>query len=329
MPCRLIVLALLLSASLSVSAQSSQTGTITGRVVNESGQPLPNARVTVQAIGSLERSQDAITDREGKFQISDLDPLSYRVFAGLSTYTTLTDLDAWSTSYRVGDSVKVVLTKGGVITGTVTTQTGEPVIGVRVFARRINTESSHVSGFLSPYPMERKTDDRGVYRIYGLATGTYVVWAGGSSGWSLEADAFDSDVPTYSPASTRDTAGEISVRAGQETTNVDITYRGEPGRIVSGSARRSETGEPAQIGISLIAVGKSKSEWNLSTSQEPGSKGFMFRGVDDGDYDVMAVDVSERTIGNCQQTNKGQRRGCYGYRAGRSAVGFGEWTSRA
>ena len=39
---------------------------------------------------------------------------------------------------------------------------------------------------------------------------------------------YDSDVPTYSPSSTRDNAAEVSVRSGEET-NADIRYRGEPG----------------------------------------------------------------------------------------------------
>lgn len=291
---RITFITVLLLVASSVFGQGSQTGTITGRVVNESGQPLPNARVTVQAMGSLRRSESTITDREGKFQINDLDPLSYRVFASLSAYTYLTTFeDVWSTSHRIGDSVTVVLTKGGVITGTVTTQTGEPIVGVRVYARITRGESSHLSRFLNSYQRERTTDDRGVYRIYGLATGTYVVWAGGSGGSNSEEDAFDSDIPTYSPASTRDTAGEISVRAGQETTNVDIAYRGEPGRIVSGSARRLETGEQAGFGISLTTVGKSGSEWSLSTAQEPNAKGFMFRGVDDGDYEIAAISMSQ------------------------------------
>ena len=290
---RLIVLTLLLATSLSVFGQGSQTGTITGRVVNESGQPLPNATVTVQAMGSLQHAQAATTDREGKFQFSNLEPLSYRVFAWLTAYT-LTDFDeAWSTSHRVGDSVTVVLTKGGVITGTVTTQAGEPVVGVRVYARTIGNESSYLSRFMYPYALERLTDDRGVYRIYGLATGTYIVWAGGGGAMNPEWDAFDNDVPTYAPASTRDTASEINVRAGQETTNVDITYRGEPGHLVSGIARRSETGETPGFGISLTPVDKNRAEWSLSTSQDPEGKGFMFRGVEDGDYEITALSVSE------------------------------------
>ena len=284
-----IIFAVLLSIPLSAFGQ---TGTIRGQVVNESGQPLPGARVTLQPVGSFQRTPDAVTDREGKFQISDLEPRSYRAFAWLSTYVYSTNLEEfWSTSHRVGDSVTLVMTKGGVITGSVTTQTGEPVVGVRVFARMINTENSPVSQFLTPNLLERMTDDRGVYRIYGLATGTYIVWAGGTQ-TSAEPNPFDSDVPTYSPASTRDTASEISVLAGQETTNVDITYRGVPGRIVSGSARRWEAGEHAGFNISLTAVAKSQSEWNLSTYQEPNSKGFIFRGVDDGEYDITVLSAS-------------------------------------
>ena len=281
-----------MAVSLSVSGQDSQTGTITGRVVNENGQPLAHARVTLQAIGSLQHTAGTVADHEGKFQFSGLEARSYRLFAWLSAYTSDLD-DAWSRSYRVGDSVSLVLTKGGVITGRVTTQAGEPVVGVRVYARPIsNTESSRLFRPFSPYPLERTTDDRGVYRIYGLATGTYVVWAGGSGGMNPRlVDAFDSDIPTYSPASTRDTASEISVRAGTETTNIDITYRGERGRIVSGSAKRWQIGETGGFGINLTAVGKSKVDSSLFTAQEQDSKGFTFRGVEDGDYDITALSM--------------------------------------
>lgn len=292
---RITFITVLLLIASSALGQGSQTGTIKGRVVNESGQPLANARVTVQTI-DLQRSESAVTDREGKFQIGDLEPRSYRMFASLSTYTSLTSDfdDASPKSYRIGDSVTLVLTKGGVITGTVTTQTGEPVVGVRVYARAIGSEAGRLTRPFGWYQLERTTDDRGVYRIYGLATGTYVVWAGGSGGMNPhQPDAFDGDVPTYSPASTRDTASEISVRAGQETTNVDITYRGEPGRIVSGTATQLETGELQGFGISLTAVGKNRAFWNLLTAQEPDKKGFVFRGVDDGDYDIAALSLSK------------------------------------
>ena len=284
------VLSFLLLTTLAFG-QSPQTGSITGRVVNESGQPLPNARVTVQPVGALQQGEATITDREGNFQLNGLDARSYRVFAWLSAYTSLTGDPDRSMSYRIGDSVTLVLTKGGVITGTVTTQTGEPVVGVRVQATLIGSDANRPPFPYGRYSGERTTDDRGVYRIYGLPNGTYVVWAGGTSGMNPNLDAFDSDVPTYSPASTRDTAEEISVRAGSETTNVDIRYRGETGRIVSGIARGSESGETVGYGIHLTAVGKGKAYWSTITGQEPNSKGFVFRGVDDGDYEVTAYSV--------------------------------------
>jgi Carboxypeptidase regulatory-like domain len=295
MQIRMVVFLLL--TSLSAFAQGSQTGTITGRVVNESGQPLPNARVSVLAVGSLQRTVGTTTDREGKFQVSGLEPRSYRVFAFLSTYTPLaSDFETWSRSYRLGDSVTLVLTKGGVITGTVTSQTGEPVVGVRVFARMLRNESSQLPFPFRYYPLERMTDDRGIYRIYGLPAGTYIVWAGGSGGTITDLDAFNADAPTYSPSSTRDTAEEITVHAGEERTNVDIRYRGEPGHIVSGSARGSDSSEATTgYGINLTAIG-SKVESSMVTGQEPGRKGFVFRGVEDGDYEVTAFSAVENQL---------------------------------
>ena len=67
------------------------------------------------------------TDREGKFEVSGLQPVIYQVFAFLQGYAPLLrNLDDTQTSlYRVGDSVTLVLTKGGVITGAVTS----PVLG--------------------------------------------------------------------------------------------------------------------------------------------------------------------------------------------------------
>ena len=291
-----VVLALLLLTAPPLFAQGSQAGTITGRVVNESGQPLPNARVNVVPVGSSQQTEGTTTDRDGNFQVTGLQPRSYRVFAWLSTYAPLaSDLDTWTRNYKIGDSVTLVMVKGGVITGTVTAPTGEPIVGIRVFARIIRNESSRLPFPFRHYPLERTTDDRGIYRIYGVPAGTYIVWAGGSGGAYQGLDAFDNDVPTYSPSSTRDTAEEITVRAGEERTNVDIRYRGEPGHVISGRARAADGSETVGHGINLTAVG-SKVEWAMATGQEPNSKGFIFRGIDDGDYDVTAFSVVENQL---------------------------------
>ena len=296
---------LLLFALVTVSAQTpapttAASGTITGRVVNESGQPLVNASITVYSIGFMQMHNGTVTDRDGKFQLSGLEPRSYRLVGWLNSYAPSIS----STIYHVGDSATLTLAKGAVITGTITSQTGEPVVGVRVHVRII---SSDVSQGTLPYgvlPIERTTDDRGVYRIYGLRAGTYVVWAGGPGSNAPDIDLFDDVVPTYSPASTRDTAAEISVHAGEEVSNVDIRFRGEPGHIISGRASQAGSVQPLGFFLNLSSVGKNKFEWTTAVSQRDDSHGFLFRGVDDGDYDLTALPLNNEGVGGAIATRR-------------------------
>jgi len=284
----LYALLLLVLPLSSVSAQTTTPGTISGRVVSDSGQPLANARITLRQAGSFQ-AVDGITDRDGKFQIRGLEPRTYQLTAWLSAYTAFT----LPTNYRVGDSVTVVLTKGGVITGTVTTQMGEPVVGVRVHARMIGADINMPPPAYGSFGPDQATDDRGVYRIYGLRTGTYVVWAGGGGGGGIDSgpDPFDDLVPTYSPGSSRDTAAEISVRAGEEVSNVDIRFRGEPGHVIAGKAQQSKSVRSSNFLLSLTGAGKGRSDWHMMTTQPDDSRRFLFRGVDDGEYDLVAFAI--------------------------------------
>ena len=282
-----------LLASLPAIAQTStvpfaKPATISGRVVNENGQPLPNATVSLRRAGSIDiENLMTSTDREGKFELTGLQPVSYHVFAWLRGYAPrLRDLaDPQGGIYRGGDSVTLVLTKGGVITGAVTNQTGEPVVGVMVRTQNVGTRL--------PFPYDQigladMTDDRGIYRIYGLPEGTYVVWAGGGgeSRYTMNVDPFDSDVSTYAPSSTRDTAQEIVVRSGSET-NVDIQYRGGPGHSISGSASGPKGAQPLQFGINVVSV--NGPQWETRTVQGFNDRGFTIEGIDDGDYTVIAM----------------------------------------
>src|SRR6185503_18450949 len=116
-------------------------------------------------------------------------------------------------------------------TGTVTNSLGEPVIAVRVRATMVRDPRGETPRSL--FTTEQPTDDRGVYRIYGLRPGTYIVSAGGS-GFAYAFNPYDQDLPTYAPSASRDTAAEILVRSGEDS-NIDIRYRGEPGHLISGT----------------------------------------------------------------------------------------------
>jgi hypothetical protein len=135
---------------------------------------------------------------------------------------------------------------------------------------------------------ERRTDDRGLYRIYGLESGSYLIMAGGASHSANVKTPFDRDVPTYSPSSTRDTAAEIQVRAGEETGGVDIRYRGEPGRAVSGViagaiGANSESGAE----VTIYRANTDSAEAVVEASQTP-PHAFAIYGIADGEYDLIA-----------------------------------------
>ena len=267
------------------AAQPSKVGKISGRVVNEKGQPFPNAKVHIRAVGSFDATQTATTDQDGKFEVNGLDRVSYHVNAWFNTYAPVfaDPADSQSRTFRVGDSPTLVLTKGGVITGTVTTHTGEPLVGIRVRARMIRDTELPIWFYGLG---EKTTDDRGIYRIYGLPAGNYLVWAGGPT-YNPGVDPYDMDVPTYAPSSTRDTATEITVRAGEETTNVDIRYRGEPGHTVSGTVNGPGNEHEMGYAVDLTSVGSAP--WSsMSAVRLQEGRGFSFQGIDDGEYFVTA-----------------------------------------
>lgn len=271
--------------------EPTKTGSIKGRVVNESGQPLANVSVSVRAYGAIGQSRITTSDSDGNFKVGDLDPVGYLVTASAPSYTTppRDPNNPQVTYYRVGDSVRLELVKGGVITGIVTKPSGEPIVAVRVRAQMIR-DANGLPPRYWPVINERTTDDRGVYRIYGLVPGTYVVSAGGGASLRFNRTAYDTDAPTYAPSSTRNDAVEIAVATNQEVANVDIRYRSEPGHAVSGFARGpAGISAPSAFQISLMSVQNGITQSSYSTYQPPGSSGFAIYGVADGDYDATAL----------------------------------------
>jgi len=263
-------------------------GVITGKVINESGQPLSDAQVSVRAYGSGEPPHNTSTDRDGNFRVSGLRPVVYLASASLPAYTAAPrDPDnTQATSYRIGDTITLVMIKGGVITGSVKSITGEPVVGVRVRAQMIRDGSGQRSRY-GAATKERMTDDRGSYRIYGLPTGTYLVFAGGGDYFEV-GGAFENDAPIYSPSSLRANAAEISVRAGEETRDVDIRYRSEVGHSIRGTAAAPNASSNYGAWVILTSTLDGGSQLSESAYQSPGSDGFSFAGVADGNYDLTA-----------------------------------------
>ena len=140
---------------------STRTGEITGRVLNETGEPIPHALIFVTGQGAATQ-RTALADEAGNFVVSGLDASLYFVGASAPTYSTvMREPNAPASLYRIGDSVTLNLARGGVITGTVTSATGEPLVQAVVRATLIRDANGKLSTTLR-YPLERPTEDRGV-----------------------------------------------------------------------------------------------------------------------------------------------------------------------
>jgi Carboxypeptidase regulatory-like domain len=289
------VIAFLLGASVCTAQQSKATaapspkptGIITGRVINSAGEPLAGAGVSAGAVGSNTRPRSATTDANGEFKIEGLEPGIFRIFAGMGGYVPFfppysTDPSSY---YRIGDSVTITLYKGGVIHGTVTGPNG-PLIAIGVFPTRVRDETGKPS--TSGY-YEHSTDDRGMFRIFNLPPGTYVLSAAKPRLGFLAPTAYDPYSPTYFPSATRDTALEIVVHEGDEVT-ADIQFRAAPGYAVSGKVVgviTPEIGFAQGASLTLTNV-RNRSEVMTSGTLTNDDSSFAFFGVPDGEYELVA-----------------------------------------
>ncbi|MGZ8842752.1 MAG: carboxypeptidase regulatory-like domain-containing protein, partial [Pyrinomonadaceae bacterium] len=271
------------------AAQTNQTESkmITGRVVNESGQPLPGANVSAGTF-SGGPGQRTSTDNEGYFKLQAIDTGLYRLFVSLPGYVPynyLADPGTAGQAYRAGDSASITLIKGGVISGIITNTDGDPVVNLTVRAFRIRDAEGNKVGVpanLQP----RMTDDRGYYRIYGVQPGTYVVAAGGFGQYFGGVNPFANDAMTFAPSSTRDTAVELLVRSDQEVS-ADIRYRSEPGHSISGKVSGAVPQAPFNIGVRLTDVESHIMLTSAAVSAE--ERTFQLNGVSDGEYEVSAI----------------------------------------
>jgi hypothetical protein len=275
----------------------AQTGEITGRVVTEDGVGMPNVTVFLNPVTTDRRQtrggsqNQTTTDEDGNFKFTGLAQRVYSVNAlsskGYAPRTIPVSERQYGAYHRVGANVTITMIKGGAITGRVTNAMGEPLISVQVNAAMVrDAEGNPVRGG-GP---RRFSDDRGVYRIYGLQPGTYVVFTR-NSGAGPYPSPYDRDAPTYHPSSTRDTAAEVTVTSGGEVSGVDIRYRAEPGHVVSGvvtGAADSASPYPGVlVSLTSVAAGAYLGASNL-VRKDDGTTGFSIHGVTDGEYEITA-----------------------------------------
>ena len=182
----------------------------------------------------------------------------------------------------------LALVKGGVITGRVTNASGAPVVAVQVLARRVRDAEGRLVRS-DPFSRIRPTDDRGIYRLFGLTAGAYHVVANPMSGPGL-GSLYNLETSTYFPSSNRDGATEVRVQAGEEVSGIDIAYGGGRGHTISGSVEGASSGLlDYGMAVELQPADGGRSVGSVFAQSRAGVMSFIVNGVTDGDYVLVGT----------------------------------------
>jgi protocatechuate 3,4-dioxygenase beta subunit len=161
-----------------VTGTASISGTVT---VAGSGHPARKARVSISA-AELRGGRTTATDELGRFVFAGLPAGRFSVRVSKPGHANVSygqrRPDSPGTPIQIGEGQKVdiqlQLPRGGVITGTIQDEQGEAIPGTQVRVLRHTTQGGQPT---MQQAGSDSTDDRGVYRIYGLQPGDYVVAA--------------------------------------------------------------------------------------------------------------------------------------------------------
>jgi hypothetical protein len=180
---RLVIIAFIALGAWSARASQTAQNEISGTVVTASAPQTPLARVLVTLSGaSLKVSRTVITDDQGRFAFQELATGTFTIVASRPPYVKTTfgakrpGRPGTPINVAAGQRVSGVtipLARGAAITGTIRNPNGDVARGVRVDVTPLHTQASAMAPQIV-------TDDRGIYRAFGLPPGKYVVTAGAS-----------------------------------------------------------------------------------------------------------------------------------------------------
>ena len=158
------------------------TATLSGAVVTDSNNPRPVHRATVRVTATGGTSARVVgTDQQGRFSIDGLPAGNFTVSAAKPGYVTVfhgakRPGRGPGVPVAVGEGQRVDVTlkilPGASVTGVVTTPNGNPAPGIPIAVVDVRRP-----GMSAPAPVRGVTDDRGVYRVFGLPPGDYLVSA--------------------------------------------------------------------------------------------------------------------------------------------------------
>ncbi len=262
------------------AAEAQTTGSITGKVIDSTGNPIKNLTVGVSLAAKQSFSKSAITGDDGTYAISEIQFGDYKVlFAAVASNLDYTDqwydnkatfAEATVVSLTLAQAARdlgeTVLVSGAVIKGIVTDQSSGKVIeGVTVQAIDVNDSNNFVSGL---------TNSSGVYTISGLRAGSYKV----------RFRAFGTNYTTewYNEVADENNARILDITAGEVKTGINAKL--SAGGSISGKITVNETG----AGIAGAWI-------NVYDAADNTLKGYTATGTD-GSYMVGGLSASKYKV---------------------------------
>ena len=287
------------------------TGGIRGRVMAaDTNTPLRRAQVRING-PQPGLQQTANTDADGRYEFAKLPASRYTITVSRNGYVTLQfgqqrpfepGKPLNLAEGEVAQKIDFALPRGGVITGRIVDDLGEPVAGVRVEAQRYQYlpggQRRLTSVGNSGIPFGFVTDDLGQYRVYGLMPGSYVVSAspqsfgittmttavGSTSMTTAGVSSDDGYTTTYFPGTANvDGVQTITVGVGQEA-NASFTLASAKMSRVSGIVRNSQGNPVARAQFSLVTRSGTGMSAMGGTTQSDGS--FSIANVTPGEHSI-------------------------------------------
>lgn len=305
-----LILSTLLCPAIQSFAQTPQkegTAIVAGQVVLK-GEAVRGATVALQPNSNNSRFElknvlRTKTDDAGRFRFEKIKAGRYFLGAIAPGYVAPSD-NAYGPQGKAinisegenADSIEIALKVGGVITGRVADSQGNPVVSQSVELTRLNEKGKPERLFLGPNGMFYSTDDRGIYRLYGLPAGRYLVSVGFEqrpNSITMTMDRVFYPQTYYPDANSEAQAKVVEVSEGNESTGIDITVGGLKRNFdVAGRATYVETGQPA-IGVEIQYGSMNSSGKSIGASASMGERTnsageFRLQSILPGKYAVFA-----------------------------------------
>ncbi|MBL8191042.1 MAG: carboxypeptidase regulatory-like domain-containing protein, partial [Acidobacteria bacterium] len=304
----LLIFGLMLPVVSAQTLKKEATSTVSG-TVTLNGTGVRNAVVSLQAQNQPVPQQPlrAKTDADGRFRFTEVAAGQYMINALTPGFYSASDFQYGlpGRTLNVGkgetiENIELPLKRGAVITGRVTDENDEPIAETVVQLQRVGDRLPLRQNMLS-FDMHR-TDDRGVYRIYGLPPGKYHV----SVGLPVQEGVFSSQSTrafieqTFHPDATNQAQAKvIEVEEGQVASDVDIRIaKMKNSYEASGRVVDAQTGQPvvsASLAFGSIQPSTGRiTGWVSGGNRTDANGEFHILGLRSGKYEVFISGLDDK-----------------------------------